>query len=59
MMMRPGIAAKGNVSLVLFESVDFSLEDLHDILSDSELSVLRQGNNLAVWLENGPLLFIT
>ena len=45
--------------MVIFESVDFGFEDLHDALLESGLSILRHENTLAVWLEDGPLLFIT
>jgi hypothetical protein len=49
----------GSVSLVLHEEISFDINEIHGVLLDTELSILRQGDNIAVWWEGGPLLFIT
>jgi len=51
--------AAGSVSMVLFRDTTFNLEDVHDALLDNDFSILRQEDMLAVWLEGGPMLFVT
>jgi hypothetical protein len=49
----------GSVSLVLFSDQNLELKEVYDVLLETGLSVLRQSDKFAVWLENGPLLFVT
>src|SRR5262245_54544112 len=45
--------------MVLFEDIEFGVEEAYDALLDSGFSLLRQADSLAVWWKAGPLLFIT
>jgi hypothetical protein len=47
------------VSLVLFEDEDLSFDHAHEALFDTGLTMIRQGERIAVWWENGPLVYIS
>src|SRR5262245_10771112 len=45
--------------MVLYEDAAAGLEDAYDAVLDCGFSTLRQGNKLAVWSEDGPMLFVS
>ena len=50
---------EGSVSLVLFEPGEIGFSEVYKTLLDIGLSILWQGDKLAVWRDNGPLLFLS
>lgn len=51
--------ATGSSSWVMFPQDNFDIGFVYDLLLETGLSVLQQRDKVAIWLDNGPMLFIT